>query len=450
MRTRRPHTLNLPISCAPRKAPCPTCGRLGRRKQVLLRRVRTLVYRRVAYLDITYGEYRARCGCCTTFRTHPPGVGVRDRYDGKVRRAVLDRILDDRMSVEAARASLRRDFLLELSDGFVYDCLREQAESLDMADYRKWTLEGFSGTLCVDELHLGRFTLLLATDPLRDRPVAFALVDKNDADHMRRSLKDLKAHGFTPQVVVTDGSNLYPALLAELWPEARHQPCVFHVLKDVNAKVLEAVRRLRRQMARRGNRGRKRKRGRPAKSHPKRKGLTNKEKAHYVFKRRYLVVKRRDNLTDQERDDLATMLSYLPELATLRSFVDRVYGLFEEGQSAHRAKCRRAALLRSPDFAAVPELAGAMGMLTEEKFAKMIAFLASPAGHRVRTNNHVERTNRRLRFLEKVRYKWRRRRTLVRSVVLILDRWRQIERGDPQASVPEARSRKPPDKRKVA
>ena len=67
-------------------------------------------------------------------------------------------------------------------------------------------------------------------------------------------------------------------------PEARHQLCVFHVLKDINAKVMEAVRRLRRQMARRGNRGRKR--DRPAKSHVKRKGMTNKEKARYVFKRR--------------------------------------------------------------------------------------------------------------------------------------------------------------------
>jgi hypothetical protein len=347
MGTRRPHPLNVPISCAPRKAPCPACGRLGRRKQLLRRTVRTLEYHRVAHLDITYGEYRARCGCAATFRTHPADVGPRDRYDAKVRQAVLGRILDDRMSVEAARASLRRDFLLELSDGFVYDCLRERAEALDMADYRRWTLEGFGGTLCVDELHLGRFTLLLATDPLRDRPVAFALVDKNDADHMRRFLKNLKAHG----------SPLYPALLAELWPEARHQLCVFHVLKDINAKVLEAVRRLRRQISRRGNRGRKRKRGRPAKSRAKRKGLTSKEKAHFVFKRRYLVVKRRDNFTDQERDDLATMLSYLPDLATLRSFVDRVYGLFEDGQSTHRAKCRRAALVRSAEFAAVPELA---------------------------------------------------------------------------------------------
>ena len=34
----------------------------------------------------------------------------------------------------------------------------------------------------------------------------------------------------------------------------------------------------------------------------------------------------------------------------------------------------------------------------------------NPISQRVRTNNHVERTNRMFRFLEKVRYKWRRRR----------------------------------------
>jgi transposase-like protein len=450
MGTRRPQPLNVPISCAPRKARCPTCGKLGRRKQMLKRTVRTLEYRRIAHLEITYGEYRAQCDCCATFRTHPPGVGLRDRYDAKVRQAVLGRILDDRMSVEAARASLRRDFLLELSDGFVYNCLRGHAEMLDMADYRKWTLDGFSGTLCVDELHLGRYTLLLATDPLRDRPVAFALVAKNDADHMRRFLKNLKVHGFAPRVVVTDGSPLYPALLGELWPEARHQLCVFHVLKDVNAKVLEAVRRLRGQMSRRGNRGRKRKRGRPTKSRAKRKGPTNKEKAHFVFKRRHLVVKRRDNFTDQERDDWAAMLSYLPGLSTLRSFVDRMYGLFEDGQSAQQAKCRRAALLRSADFAAMPELSEAMGMLTAEKFTKMIAFMASPAEQRVRTNNHVERTNRQLRFLEKVRYKWRHRRTLVRFVVLILDRWRRKDQADSRGSAPVNNATKPPGGSKAA
>ena len=50
-----------------------------------------------------------------------------------------------------------------------------------------------------------------------------------------------------------------------------------------------------------------------------------------------------------------------------------------------------------------------------------MAYLNNPISQRVRTNNHVERTNRMFRFLEKVRYKWRRRKTLVRFVVLTLD-----------------------------
>ena len=62
-----------------------------------------------------------------------------------------------------------------------------------------------------------------------------------------------------------------------------------------------------------------------------------------------------------------------------------------------------------------------MDQLDEERFPKLMAYLNNPVGRRVRTNNHVERTNRMFRFLEKVRYKWRRRRTLVRFVVSKLD-----------------------------
>ena len=119
------------------------------------------------------------------------------------------------------------------------------------------------------------------------------------------------------------------------------------------------------------------------------------------------------------------MLEYLPELVVLRRFADRIYWLFDTSKDRHQAGCRRAAILHDPAFRAVPELAEAMEQLDEEKFAKLMAYLANPVSRRVRTNNHVERTNRMFRFLEKVRYKWRRRRTLVRFVVLVLDAaWR--------------------------
>jgi hypothetical protein len=177
---------------------------------MLTRTVRTVAHKAIAFLEITYGEYQAKCDCCTTFRTNPEGVLPKARYDNKVRDLVLDRILMDGMSIERTIESLRREFLLDLSTGFIYDVLRGRAEQLDMATHRRMVLENFSGTLCVDELHLGRFTLLLATDPLSDLPVAFALVDANDQDHMRRFLNNLRNWGLNPQVVVTDGSNLYP------------------------------------------------------------------------------------------------------------------------------------------------------------------------------------------------------------------------------------------------
>jgi hypothetical protein len=424
MGTEAPTSIVIPVRCAPKKAPCPDCGQRGRRKRTLTRTVRTVAYKAVAVLEVTYGEYAARCGCCTTFRNSPEGVLPKAKYDNRVRELVLDRLLQDGMSIERALESIRREFLLDLSTGFVYDVLRDRAAELDMAAHRRMVLDRFSGTLCVDELHLGRFTLLLATDPLADLPVAFALVEKNDADHMRRFLGNLKTWGLMPRVVVTDGSNLYPELLGQLWPDADHQLCVFHALKTINGLILDAVRRLKTARARRGKAGRKKKRGRTskkAKAAARRRGPTLKQKAYFVFKHRHLIVKRREKFTETERGDLERMLEYLPELATLRRFADRVYWLFDAPKDFHQASCRRSAIVREADFRAVPELVQALDHLDEEKFPKLLAYLKGPANRRVRTNNHVERTNRLFRFLEKVRYKWRRRRTLVRFVVLKLD-----------------------------
>jgi Transposase len=429
-----PTPIVIPVHCAPKKAPCPRCGKPGRRKRTVTRRVRTVAYKAVAYLEITSGEYAARCDCSTTFRNTHADVLPRAAYDNKVRDLVLDRILKDGMSVERTLQSLEREFLLDLSSGFVYDVLHDRVAQLDLATHRRKVLEHFSGTLCVDELHLGRFTLLLATDPLSDLPVAFALVGANDQDHMRRFLKNLKTWGLVPSVVVTDGSNLYPSVLAELWPEAAHQLCVFHVIKDINKLILDAVRRLRTAMGRRGQAGRKKKRGRKGaktKAAAKRRGPTVKEKAHFVFKHRHLIVKRRENLTEEERDDLKRILEYLPMLATLRRFADRISWVFDTPKDWHQASCRRSALVRDPAFLAIPELVKAMKQLEDAKFAKLMAYLNNPVSQRVRTNNHVERTNRMFRFLEKVRYKWRGRRTLVRFVVLTLDEiWREWNAAD--------------------
>ena len=103
-------------------------------------------------------------------------------------------------------------------------------------------------------------------------------------------------------------------------------------------------------MRRRGQAGRKRKRGRngaKAKA-AARRGMTVKEKAHFVFRRRHLIVKRRENLTESECEDLQRMLKYLPELATLRRFADRISWLFDTPKDDHEASGRRAARCATP------------------------------------------------------------------------------------------------------
>jgi hypothetical protein len=58
--------------------------------------------------------------------------------------AVLDRLFDDGLNVERTRAALRRDFLLDVSAGFVYDCLDWRLRQLDLPQRRRRTLGRFS------------------------------------------------------------------------------------------------------------------------------------------------------------------------------------------------------------------------------------------------------------------------------------------------------------------
>jgi hypothetical protein len=414
----------VPVYCRPKSYPCPKCGRRGHRKRLCDRYVRSIGYGVVVWLHVLYAAYTARCDCCKTFRSCPPDICPKADYDNLVRQAVLNRILDDGMNADRTRKAMKRDFLLELSTGFIYDCLAWGLTRLNEAQQRHLALEQFSGYLNIDELHLGEFTLLLATDPIADRVVGYRLVKINDQPHMRCFVRSLQYWGFAPKVVVTDGSNLYPAVLQEVWPTAKHQLCVFHVLQDVTNKVLDAVRRLRRQQARRGNGGRKRRRGRQTqeqKKRARRRGPTNREKATFVYKHRFLIVKRIENLTLRDWDNLTKMFLYLPELRTLWDFCTEMYQLFSAEQVVRLARRRRTLLQKKASYQEVPELVKAMNLLQGAKFDKMVAFLECSEGARVRTNNHVERTNRKLRFDEKVRYKFRSESSLDRFLRLRLD-----------------------------
>jgi hypothetical protein len=93
----------------------------------------------------------------------------------------------------------------------------------------------------------------------------------------------------------------------------------------------------------------------------------------------------------------------------------------DDSKSLRVAQWWYALLCHDSKYQGVRELVEASDLLAGPKLAKAMAFVQQPAESRVRTNNHVERLNRRLRFAETVRYRWRRRKWVVRWVVVLLD-----------------------------
>lgn len=109
---------------APKKYPCPVCGRLGRRERTRTHMVRHLAHKREAYIEATVGVYKAQCKCRKRYFTSTvPGVELGAEYSNAVREKVVDLLIRDRLSNYKVLEHLKEDFLLEASMGWLYLCL---------------------------------------------------------------------------------------------------------------------------------------------------------------------------------------------------------------------------------------------------------------------------------------------------------------------------------------
>lgn len=271
--------------------------------------------------------------------------------------------------------------------------------------------------LCIDEVHEGARHILFATDPLLDATIAWEVVDKCNQEAIDAFLDNIKTMGFSPQVVITDGSPLYKQTLVERWSDVEHQLCIFHVLAEINKDVLKSARSIRDELPK----PKKRRRGPPCKRGRPRK---HDERRAFVSERLYLVVKRRDRFTEQDETDWTRMIEIDARFEVLKQFVDAVHGLFEKGIDQRTARLRRTLLVRNEAYFGDIHLERAMRRLAIEKFEKMIVFMRYT--NLDRTNNHVERGNRSFRMLQKTRYRRRHRRTIRLALELhVLRRWQE-------------------------
>lgn len=314
------------------------------------------------------------------------------------------------------------DPCLSVSLGYLHQCFLWAHEQIDMESHWAFVLANFSGVLCIDEVHDSGRTILFATDPLNNFTVFFNVVDKNDQDHMNAFLQSLKDRGLEVAVAITDGSPLYKDALQSYWRGVEHQLCIFHVIKEVNKLILDGVRAIKNGLRRQGNKGRKKRRGRPSKKaqqqRERRRGMSKKEQATFIWEHQYLIVRKEEELSEQDQADLALMFSIAPELELFRRFNQQFYRLFETDITKQCARYRRTRMVNHAAYQANTFLARALKKISKEKFDKMIVYLGWENVDR--TNNHVERHNRVFRMLQKTRYKRRKVHTIEKAIELDL------------------------------
>ena len=191
--------------------------------------------------------------CEHYFRAQPPFLQPGAIYANRVVDKAVQSVYEDGMAMRQVPTRMARDFWVCPSEGSIRRWCRAYSESFDFAtDYQPWVVSEFSGILCVDEVYQDRLALLLAVDPAApdgDRLVGYQLVHGNvDATEVERFLAHLKEVGIDPDQVITDGSSLYPTVLAKIWPDAAHQLCLFHETRHMTKAVMKAINAIRKSL----------------------------------------------------------------------------------------------------------------------------------------------------------------------------------------------------------
>ena len=97
----------------------------------------------------------------------------------------------------------------------------------------------FSGILAVDEKWIKIdgvwWYLFVAVDHVSGFPLHVALFPSNSRDYCQAFLLQVKALGYTPKTIITDGWDAYVEAIAWVFPNAQHLLCRFHALKSAPA-----------------------------------------------------------------------------------------------------------------------------------------------------------------------------------------------------------------------
>jgi len=288
------------------------------------------------------------------------------------------------------------------------------------ATYLDQALADFSGYIAADELYDGPFCILSIVDNHTFKRLIYEVLD-HDPTHddirafFRRFREILEVRGLTLAGITTDGSQLYPVPIAEVFGRIPHDVCEFHVLAEITKAVLRAVAKVRKSLAATMP---KLGRGRPSKATQRlaRRRKRMEAKITDLFQHRHLFVQRR--LSPAQKRTFRRITRGLPQLRALREIMNEVYRLFDRRCRTETALAKLARLrCRVRRFTQIGQT---LKKLFSPNLEKALTFLDDsllPA-----TSNAVERGNRRHRKMQKTVYRVRTQDRIVERIALDMHR----------------------------
>lgn len=413
----RPLVASNTLAFLPSTAPCPRCGAMNHCCQKRTRELLAADLHGPNVVRVTFS-----CFICPNhpagerwYTALPSDLADQSRYTVPTRALMLSLVVTHKMSFQQASDFGRTHFhLAELEPATVMRWLRAgQPTAEALAARRQALVARFSGQLAIDEVYSNGKALIKATDPLVGEEIAYEFAEGSvDHDVIVAFFRSLKAIGIEPTIVTTDGASVYPAAIAVVWPDAKHQSCVFHFLQGWTKRAMKAIWHCLSLMPK----PKKRSPGRPPKRGRPRKDTEKQANRDLLRKCRFLFLKRNENLTDDERVRIREAIDAFSRLgdescfAALRALVLAVYELFGPSvRTPEDAQQRRAAILADPRYD-LPFLAPLLSPLRDDAvFDRLIVSLSFENAER--TTNHVERQNREYRKRQKSHYRLRTRRS---------------------------------------
>ena len=385
------------VEYAPQTANCPHCGAPSKRHSKRVRHPIDIDLDHPVILECIVGVYKCPNGC-GFFRIQPPFLSKGAHYTNRAKEKCVVSIRDDQMPISSVPQRVARDFSIYPVKSTIHLWYNQAGKQLDLfQDYEPWVVRTFSGVLCVDEVYDKHLCLLLATDPLNGKTVGFRISQRGTKEEVGKFFAYLKGIGIDPEVVVSDGSPLYPEAIAQYFPQAKHQLCLFHFIRKLTKGLLKAVSEYRKALPGPP----KRRRGRPRKGEPQPEVDQSKK---LIYQNRYLFVTREENLSEEKKAILDELCSKHPELALIRSAKESIFDIFDQ-PTKEAALERGESLVSDSQSWESPSLRDVIEQLDREKLEKVFLFLEYENLNP--TNNDVERAARLFRKRQKAHYRIR-------------------------------------------